>query len=146
MKIVDEFDGLVTSYVGLLKSIISIVKLETRLARQSIFPLLLNVSMIAVIIMTLWMSTMALLGYCVVLAFDTILGALCFVVILNLSVLFGLFKYLQFNLKNMSFRKTRAYFSGKESDKHGNLKKTINCSDSKDGTNGTNSANSSEPA
>lgn len=146
MKIVEELEGLVTSGLGLMQSIISIVKLETRLAGHSIFPLLLNVCMIGVIVMTLWMSTMALLGYCVVLAFDTILGALCFVLILNLTVLFGLFKYLQFNLKNMSFRKTRAYFSGKESDKHGNLKKKIDCSDSDDGTTGTRSANSSEPA
>ena len=135
MKLIEQIEGLVSNKIATLKTIFSIVKLEARLAGLSIFPLLLNVCMLFVILITLWLSIMFLIGYCAVLFLGTFLSAGFLILFLNLSLLLGLLKYLKYNLNNMSFEKTRAYLSSKESSEDDKLKKTLNRENCNDGKN-----------
>lgn len=140
MKIIEEIEGLVSSKLAVMKTMMSIIKLETRLAGLSIFPLLLNVCMLLIVLMTLWASTMTLLGYFLIVTFDNPMLAIGSIVLLNLAIILGLSKYLAFNLKQMSFEKTREYILNKENE-HG--KETINRSDCNEGKNITISPNQS---
>ncbi|MCC5793059.1 MAG: hypothetical protein JJT82_10715 [Legionellaceae bacterium] len=114
MKLLEEMAGLVSHRLGVVKTLFSILQLETRLAGLSIFPLLINLCMLFVVMLTLWLSAMFLAGYAVASAFASPLSAICAVFILNVVLVLGLARYLMFNLKNMSFEKTRAYFTQKE--------------------------------
>ncbi|WP_058388934.1 hypothetical protein [Legionella oakridgensis] len=107
MRIVDELLGLVSSKLEMIKTIIAIMKLETRLARLSVFPLLLNLCMLFVVLITLWWTAMCMLGYSVHLLYNNTIIAISSVLFLNLIVFILLLKYLQFNVKNMGFTKTR---------------------------------------
>lgn len=126
IKIFEEIEGLVSSKISTLKIIFSIFRLEARLAGLSVYPLVLNMCMLFVVLITLWLSTMFLIGYFAVLFFGTLLLAVFLIIFLNLGFLFGLLKYLTFNLNNMSFEKTRACLSPKESSEDDKLKKTVN--------------------
>jgi hypothetical protein len=130
MKILEELAGLVAEKLGAFKTIIAIVKLETRLARLSVYPLLLNLCMLLIVSMGLWFSTMTLLGYAALLAFDNIMKAIVSILLLNVVFLIGLLKYLSFNLKNMSFEKTRAHLLSERNDEQ---ETSIAFRDSKDG-------------
>ena len=140
MNIFDEIEGLVSSKISIIKTTLSIIKLETRLAGLSIYPLLLNICMLLIVLMTIWSSTMILLGHFALLAFDNTILAISSILLLNVGLLLGLMKYLMFNLQNMSFEKTRAYISSKESDDDKQEKK-INYQNSSDGKNTTISTN-----
>ncbi|KGP62663.1 hypothetical protein EP47_10580 [Legionella norrlandica] len=135
MNIIEELEGLISSKLGVIKTIIIIFRLEAKLFGLSIYPLLLNLVMILVVLMTIWLSAMLFLGYSMMLVCDNPLYVLGFVLVFNLMLMFGLFKYMQFNLKNMSFEKTRDYFSNKESESHGHIEKTVNCQDRNEGKN-----------
>ena len=86
-------------------------KLEAKLAMLSVYPLIINVCMLLVILTSTWLALMGMLGYGLMLAFDSIILAMSGVLLVNGLVLGLLFGYLLFNLKNMSFAKTRAYLS-----------------------------------
>jgi hypothetical protein len=109
MRILEELAGLLAEKLDTMKSIVAIVQLETRLARLSVYPLILNICMLLIISMGMWLSTMTLLGYFALLAFNNMIGAILSIMMLNVVFFLGLLKYLSFNLKNMSFTKTRAY-------------------------------------
>ena len=126
MKFFEQIEGLVSNKLATLKTMHSIFKLEARLAGLSVYPLLLNLCMLFVVLITLWLSVMLLIGYFILLCFGSLLLAFIFISVLNLGLLFGLLKYLSFNLRNMSFEKTRTYLSSKESSEDDKLKKTIN--------------------
>lgn len=126
MRVLEEIEGLVSSKLKLIKTIVSLIKLESRLAGLSIYPLILNICMLFVILITVWLSSMCLMGYLILLVSDNPLLPVFFVLLLNLMILLGLLKYLSFNLKSMSFERTRAYFSEKESADHDKLEKTSN--------------------
>ncbi|MCR9191216.1 MAG: hypothetical protein NXI01_00960 [Gammaproteobacteria bacterium] len=85
------------------------MKLETKLAGLSIYPLLLNLCFLFVIMITTWLSTMLFLGHGMVLWTHNIVASIGCMLILNLFLMFGMLKYLAYNLKNMSFEKTRAH-------------------------------------
>ena len=133
MKIVEEIEGFFSSKLGVIKAVITIIKLETRLAGLSVFPLLLTMCMLFVVLIATWLSSLLLLGYFAKLMFDNIILAIVAVLLLNVGLFLGLLKYLAFNLKKMSFEKTRAYISNKESNEHDKQEKTINRSNSNDG-------------
>ncbi len=126
IKIIEEVEGLVSSKLSSLKTILSIFKLEARLAGLSVYPLMLNMCLIFVVLITIWLSAMFLIGYFAVLYWGTLLLAVCFILLLNLILFAGLLKYLSYNLNNMSFEKTRASLSSKENSEDGKLKKRIN--------------------
>lgn len=118
MKILEEIEALVSNKIEVIKTMTSIFKLETKLARLSIYPLLLNLCMLAVVFMTGWLSCMVLLGYFAMLKCHSLPLALSFILFLNVVLFVGLLTYLKFNLQNMSFVKTRKFISTRETGHH----------------------------
>jgi hypothetical protein len=140
MEALKQVEHLVSTKLSVIKAVLSLMQLEARLAGLSVFPLLLNLCMLLIVLMTFWLSICILIGYEFLLAFNSFPLALFLVFTLNLGVLWGLAKYLTFNIKNMSFEKTRSYiFQNKDMDDE--CEKTINranCSDGQDDTPTTN--------
>lgn len=130
MRFLDELNGLVSSKVYAVKTMISLIGMEARLARLSIYPLLLNVGMLTMVLITLWISIMLLIGYLILLMLNNFLFSISIVLLLNVGLLIVLLNYLSFNLKNMSFEKTRAYFATEKEHAHDELEKTTNSSNS----------------
>lgn len=114
MQILEDIEGLVSNKIEVFKTILTIVKLETRLAGLSIYPLIFNIAMILVVLITVWSSLMVLMGHSLMYWFSSFILGVLGVLGLNLLIAWGLFQYLSFNLKNMSFEKTRAYFNQRE--------------------------------
>ncbi len=129
----EHLEGLVSGKLSIIKMVVDIAKLEARLAGLSIYPLLLTLCLLLIVLMSTWLAAMLLVGYGIKLALHNSIWAISSVLLINMSVLILLLNYLLFNLKKMSFEKTRAYFSEKESDHHEKLEKT---SDRKDSDNG----------
>lgn len=136
MKLLEEIDGLVSSKIEVIKTLISIIKLETRLAGLSVYPLLLNVCLLMIVSMTLWFSCMLLLGYVALFILNNIIIAISSILFLNALLFVGLLHYMKFNLQKMSFEKTREHISTRENEHHGQEKKN-NCKLSSDGKNTT---------
>lgn len=146
MSVIEEIEGYVSSKVKGIKTLFLMISLEAKLARLSIFPLIINVCMLFVVLITLWSSLMLLIGYFTILTFNNYFMAIGIIVLLNLALLFGLLKYLTYNLSNMSFEKTREYFSERERNEQNKLEKTANCSDSNSGEQVTLSTKSRDKA
>ena len=111
MRFIDEIEGLVSSQLHVIKATLSMIKLEARLALMSIYPLIINVCMVFVVLFGAWVSLLVLMGYALMQVVDSLALVLSIVFILNWLTLGLLLKYLLFNLKSMSFEKTRAYLS-----------------------------------
>ena len=133
MKILEQIESLVSGKLSTLKLLIGIVKLEARLAGLSIFPLLLNLSLLLIILMTTWLVGVLLLGYGLLVVFKSFLLASLSVLFLHIILVGILLNYLSFNLKKMSFEKTREYFSTTMGNEHERLEKTDHCETSRDG-------------
>ena len=118
MKLLEEIEGLVSSKVRGVKTMIAIAKLETKLAGLSVFPLLLNVVLLLMIAIAIWFVSMGLLAYGLVAITSNILLAITLVLFLNLILFFVLLSYLKFNLKRMSFEKTRELMAKREKPSH----------------------------
>ena len=124
MKLLEQMEGFVSDSLGMIKTVVSIIKLETRLTVLSVYPLLLTVCMLLIVVTTIWFSTMLLLGYFFTLFFESAMMAIGSVLLLNGVLFVVLITYLKFNLRQMSFEKTRACFSKKEEHEDDELKKT----------------------
>lgn len=111
MRFIDEVEGLVSSQVNIIKLGLSMTRMEARLAMLSVFPLIINVCMLLVILVSTWLTVMGMLGYGLMQVVDSLILTLAGILIFNVLVLGLLFRYLSVNLKNMSFEKTRAYLS-----------------------------------
>lgn len=114
MSIFEHLEGFISGNVNLAKSCLSLIKLETRLAGLSIYPLILNVCMLLVVLSTLWLTATAFMIYGAALLMGNLALAFISVLLLNLVLLGILMKYLMFNLRKMSFEKTRELFSKKK--------------------------------
>lgn len=126
MKLFEHIEGLVSGKLSIIKMGIEIIKLETRLAGLSVFPLLINIILLLIVLMTTWLVGMGLAGYGLFVAFKSIAIATLSVFFLNIGLLAVLLSYLSFNLKNMSFEKTREYFSNKMDNDYDKLQKANN--------------------
>lgn len=116
MNFIQHIEGFVVNKISSIKDIYSLFKMEARLAGLSVFPLLLNLCMLFVVLLTVWFSTMLLIGFFTFYLLDAWLWSLLIILSLNLCLLLGLIKYLNYNLKNMSFEKTRMFLSGENND------------------------------
>ena len=116
MSILNELDGLVSAKFGLIKTVFSLIKLETRLAALSVLPFLLSLCFLLIVLMGLWFLAMIMLGYALFIFFNKFILAISLIFILNLLVCLGLIKYLAFNLQSLSFEKTRKLLSRQEDD------------------------------
>lgn len=132
MKFFEQLEGLVFGKMDVIKTLFSIMTLEARLAGLSIYPLLLNICLLLMVLMTVWLVGMFLLGYVCNQMFKNPIFAMSFVLLLNLSALLGLLSYLTFNLKKMSFEKTREYILTRENHDD-RFEKEINSQNCRDG-------------
>lgn len=130
MKLLEELDGYISSQFSSLKSLLSLIKLEAKLAGLSIFPLLINICMLFIILISFWLSIMTLSFYFLFVQTASIWIALGSVTLFNFIVLIGLGKYLAYNLKAMSFERTRNYFNSQENNDYEKLEKTTDGSNS----------------
>ncbi|KTD64919.1 hypothetical protein Lsan_0912 [Legionella santicrucis] len=133
MEAFKQLEALIAAKISIIRTVLSLFRLEARLAGLSVFPLLLNICMLLVIFITVWLTAMFLFGYFVALTSNNLFLALFLILLLNIGLLLGLTKYLSYNLNNMSFQKTREYFSQHQSTEHEKLKKTDNCTNCSDG-------------
>lgn len=114
MSLFEEIEGLVSAQLDVVKTAVSILKLETRLAGLSVYPLLLNLCLLLIGLMSAWTTSMVALGYILTMMIPNILICILLVLLLHVGIVFGLIRYLSFNLKNMSFEKTRQFIASKE--------------------------------
>lgn len=124
MNIIEEIEKLIFNKIGVFKSLYSLIKHEAQLAGLSVVPLAMTLFCLFIVLMSSWLVATALLGYCIYLMTDNSLISILLVFLFNISILFVLTKYLVFNLKNMSFEKTREYFS--KGDENEAIKRKIN--------------------
>lgn len=115
MKIFEELEGYFSGQYNLVKTFLSLFKLEAKLAGLTIIPLIINLLILFIILITLWAAMMLACAYLIVLTSGSFWLALGMVILINFIALGGLVKYLQFNLKAMSFSKTRSYLTNAES-------------------------------
>lgn len=116
IKVLEHLEGYISGHLKIAKTVLSLIKCETKLAGQSIFPLLLNTCMILVVLMSVWSLIMILAGYYLIVLLGNFALSCSFILASNILIVFILMKYLNYNLKNMSFVNTRAFFSKKEHD------------------------------
>ena len=121
----EQLEGLVSGKLAVVKMVVDLFKLEAKIAGLSLYPLLLTLSLLLVVLMSTWLVAMLLVGYCFLLFVHRPIWAVAFVLFINLSAVILLLHYLLFNLKKMSFEKTRAYFTEKEGHLDDKYKKTI---------------------
>lgn len=142
MEALKQVEELVSTRIHLVKTIFSVMRLEARLAGLSVFPLVLNICLLLIVLMTFWIGISLLLGYEFFVISNNFLLSLVLVVLFNLGVLLGLAKYLTFNLKNMSFEKTRSYFSQNKSMDDEQFKEAVTSANNRNGQDGKSTTNS----
>lgn len=123
MSLFEDIEGFVSGKLAIIQTVFSIIKLETRLAGLSVFPLLINICLLLIVLSTAWITLMCLLGYGLFILLSSTFSAFFGVFLVHLLLLFGLFRYLIFNIRNLSFEKTRAYLANREKG-YGNPTKT----------------------
>lgn len=116
MKFLEDLEGFVSGKVDILKNFLILLKLETKLAGLSIFPLLVTVCLLFAVLISWWLSFLMMLGYGTLILTGSPWGMILTLIVMNSACIFFIFKYLLFNLKNMSFEKTRAFFATSEHD------------------------------
>lgn len=124
MKLIEDLEGFISSQFNSMKALGALIKLEAKLAGLTVFPLLLNLCMLFVILITTWLSLMVLLGFFLYITLHSSWISLLSVTLLNLVFFIGLLKYLSFNLKAMSFERTRRYFNSSEINEHERIENT----------------------
>lgn len=111
MSLFSEIESLVSAQIDVVKTAVSILRLETRLAGLSVYPLLLTLCFLLIGLMGVWTCAMLALGYILAMVVPNTLLCILALLVLNTGIVFGLLRYLFFNLKNMSFEKTRQYIA-----------------------------------
>ncbi len=126
MNVFEQIEGFFTGQFNALKLLYTLLKLETKLARMSIIPMIVSVFLLLIVLFTLWTSIMVLFGYYVFYLTHSILLSIVSICGLNFIMVLGLVKYLSFNIRAMSFEKTRAYLNKPKHKNYDELKKKIN--------------------
>ncbi|STX28341.1 Uncharacterised protein [Legionella beliardensis] len=125
MKFIEHLEGLISSKIELAKGIWTLFKLEAKLAGLNIYPLFLNLALLPILLLTIWFSAMALVGYIVAVLSDYVWMGIVAILLLNAIILAIVVKRLITNARQMSFEKTRACFtSNKVRDAHELQKRT----------------------
>jgi len=111
MNPLQEVKALFSSESGIIKNIIGIVQLEAKLARLSIVPLLINLVILFITGLGLWFIFMIVTGYLVAFFSGNVLIGILTVLGIHIVLVVLFLRWLSYNVKNMSFNKTRQIFS-----------------------------------
>ncbi|KTC73096.1 hypothetical protein Lbir_1148 [Legionella birminghamensis] len=114
----ESISGLVSSKLESYKLFTKIVQLETKLAAMGVLPLIIHTVMLLIMSMTVWLLIMSLIGYGLFYILGSIALSLLLTVVLNLGIMYTIYRLAVSNLKKMSFEKTREYFSHHPEDIH----------------------------
>ncbi|MBA2655916.1 MAG: hypothetical protein H0U70_02915 [Tatlockia sp.] len=95
------------SKFNITKDIFELLKLEAKLTAMNIPGLLLNLSLLIVLLLTIWVILMILLGDLILIFIPQPFVAICFVLFFNLILMIFLLRNLKVRLKEMSFSRTR---------------------------------------
>lgn len=133
MELLEQISGLIISKIKIIESLFSIFKLEARLAKLSIVPVLVNILLLFVVIITTWFIAMALIALLALPTLHNPLYVALGILLINLLCFYGLTRWLKSNLQKMSFEKTREYFSEQEINEHDQLEKANCCANSSHG-------------
>jgi hypothetical protein len=125
MKLIEDVEQFIESQLNSVRMLFDLVRLEAKLARMTLVPLVINFCLILVSIIMLWLSAMGLVGYVLIRLSNPIWLTLIIILILNFSLLFGLLRYLTFNLTALSFSQTRRHLT-KQGTSHDGLEKKTN--------------------
>ena len=123
MTFLASLEGFVYDYLAEIKALLAMVKAEVRLAGLSVLPLLLSLVCLFVVVITTWLSMLVLMGYFFLWTTGSLFFTLSSVFIINMLLLLLLIVSVRFNLRQMTFEKTRRYFSH-EGSNNGDLQKT----------------------
>lgn len=104
--------GLITNQLGLIRACLSVTTLEAKLAVNSVLPLLVTVFLLFICILSTWFTVLVLIAYSLMQMVHSVLLVLVSMIGLHGIVLVILWYCFRFNLKQLSFQKTRAYFKG----------------------------------
>ena len=85
MEALKQAESFVSAKLDVIKTMFTIMRLEARLAGLSVFPLLLNICMLLIVLMTCWLVTSLLMGYGILIAFNNFLLSLFLVSYLTWS-------------------------------------------------------------
>lgn len=144
MRLFEEMEGLVSSKLRVIKACVSMITLEARLAGLGVYPLLVNLCMLLICLMSVWLVGMSILGYALAQVLGNALHAMIAVFLINTLVFGILCVWLSSTLKRMSFSKTRAFLSrDREAERH-ELNKTDDDYAGKSGNNAMATTSASE--
>lgn len=107
MNFFKRLESYFASKFNITKDIFSLFKLEAKLAAMNIPGLLINISLLTVILLTIWMTLMLLLGDLIFSFTKQPLVAITSVLFINLLPIFFIIKDLKLRLQQMSFARTR---------------------------------------
>lgn len=118
MKLFTELEGFVTGKISLVKMLVSLIRLEARLAGQSVYPLLFNACLLLTLLITTWATAVVLIGYGLLLVSGSLIVTLLLVLLIHLALLALSAGRLKTNLHCMSFARTRHYLNATKDETH----------------------------
>ena len=116
MSILTLFTDLVSKQMQSMRLCLKLARMEAQLARMTIFPLILNLCMIVLCVISLWCSMMGIVGYGLLLTLHNLMLAMGCVCLFNVLLFCLAMKWLSININRMSFEKTRQYLTSKSTE------------------------------
>ncbi|MBA3536124.1 MAG: hypothetical protein H0T84_05875 [Tatlockia sp.] len=107
MNFIKHLESFVSSKLEITKDIFKLSLLEAKLAAMNITPLLLNLTLLSVFLLTLWLTLMVFLGELVLMFTKEPLIAIGTVLIIHLILIVFLARDVKTRLQQMSFSRTR---------------------------------------
>lgn len=124
MSLLTDIEALLTNQFALIKTFFSMLTLEAKIAQSSIVPLLISLWLLALSLLTLWGASMVMMAYLIYLWCHTFWISIMGVIVINMTMIVGLFRYIATIWQAMRFAKSRAYLFPKQGASHATLKKT----------------------
>ncbi|MDX1837512.1 hypothetical protein DIZ81_06210 [Legionella taurinensis] len=121
MKLLTELEGFITGKISLVKTLVSLIRLEARLAGQSVYPLLVNACLLLTLLITTWATVAVLIGYGLLLVSGSLIVTLLLILFIHLALLALSAGRLKTNLHRMSFARTRHYLNAPKDKPHARI-------------------------
>ncbi|KTC86285.1 hypothetical protein [Legionella brunensis] len=115
INFIEHLEGLIVSKIAVARGVLTLFRLEAKLAGLNIVPLLTSLAVLIALCLSTWLTVMVLIGYLITLLIGPLL-AMITVLLLNAVALFFVGISLSSCIKQMSFEKTRALLSNQQSE------------------------------
>lgn len=112
MNFVTHLEKLISAKKSLIKDTYALFVLEAKLAKLSVYPLILSFVMLLPLLISLWLLCTGLLGWgLLALVHHNVYLVLAILLVLHVLILVLLLRNCNNKLKTMSFAKTRSVLS-----------------------------------